>query len=215
MHVSRNEVMLAALKASRGARLPNGLAEDIAGATLWLCDHNFPGLDVLYRALSAAIAADESQPRSGQGGQTRSAPGHDDLQDPPGRNAMMVYTGPSWIDLALAEPGEALRVTDVDEPWLLLGLAGHAARLYKTALSMQWDNNNATLLSTSGAVWIGRRELSTAVTITVAMPESVGEGLDIAPEKLARINQLAARTYVPASDESRLKGAGAGIVDED
>ena len=36
-----------------------------------------------------------------------------------------------------------------------------------------------------------------------------------APEAWATLNRLAHRTYAPATEESRLKGAGAGLSDND
>jgi hypothetical protein len=217
MHVSRNEVLLGALKASRGARLPNGLAEDVAGATLWLCEYDFAGLDVLHRTLSSVLAANESRQQPSPEAAPASQPARSkrDARGSDADSQLVAYSGPSWIDLALAERGKAILVAHVDEPWMLLGLAGHAARVYKTTIAMQWDNHAGALLSAGSPVWIGPRELTSATTITVAAAGQSGEGLDVDPEQFARIHQLAARTYVPATDESRLKGAGAGLVDND
>jgi hypothetical protein len=38
---------------------------------------------------------------------------------------------------------------------------------------------------------------------------------EIAPEAFATLNELAARTYAPATDASRERGAGAGLSDND
>lgn len=46
---------------------------------------------------------------------------------------------------------------------------------------------------------------------TRSEPTSVG----VAPEDWAVLKALAARTYVPATEESRLRGAGAGLRDND
>ena len=64
------------------------------------------------------------------------------------------------------------------------------------------------LAATRGWVLIGgeRRE---------GRPEKLAGPIELSDEVLSRLEALAARTYVPESDASRARGAGAGAIDND
>jgi len=59
-----------------------------------------------------------------------------------------------------------------------------------------------------------------AIRISPYTAEVPGDGMpqplfDVADGDWSEIGALAARTYVPASEQSRLAGAGAGLTDND
>ncbi len=55
-----------------------------------------------------------------------------------------------------------------------------------------------------------------APTDSLPTPAAAAEGpVHLSPDLLARLDALVSRTYVPASDASRLAGAGAGLTDND
>lgn len=64
-------------------------------------------------------------------------------------------------------------------------------------------------LERKGSDWRLER---TAQTSEISAPT---HGIDLEDEVWAQLDRLASETYVPATDESRLKGAGAGLSDND
>ena len=105
-----------------------------------------------------------------------------------GARAAMV--GPIAIDLVRCG---AEILTQVDAPDLVRALAEAAGGVEVT---VQGDN----------------LRLKPANRAAAALPEGPFE---VSPEVIEALNIFAARTYVPASEASRLAGAGAGLSDND
>lgn len=211
MTFALNELQGLVTKAVVGAGLPAGYAADLASAALWLAQRGFPACDILARAL-----------RSGNAGAClRHAA--DGLEC---SNARAAVDGPALIDhLIAADPGIRATLHGVDEPCLLLGLLGAAADAYQACF--QIDVERTSLLVTPCA------DLAPA-DLTLTSPQNVTVARSNAPPSAeppqlatrydpaatgdngwAELTRLATRTYVPASQQSRLTGAGAGLIDND
>lgn len=104
------------------------------------------------------------------------------------------YDGPLAIDLALAYPGKRITINGVDEPRVLRALVRSAAQL--NGLPFRLD----------------QRVLVAGEGPATPPPSLRADVDDTIWERLAR---LAAKTYVPDSEASRLSGAGAGLSDND
>ena len=188
MTYSLNEVSAMAKKAARGAGFSWGMAEDAAMATRWLCARGLRGCDALAGRLSIS-----------------------DLD-----GACSVHIGCKIMDLQQC-PDDCV-MSGVAWPILLLPFV--AQTLNGGSVTLRWGNAEATTdgrnLSASGSdlicegpfdVSLVRGEIChSGHTATRAHPS---------PDSWAVLESLAHRTYAPATEESRLSGAGAGLSDND
>lgn len=220
MSLSCNEIEALAFKAARGAGLDWGIAEEVADAAGWLARQ-----DLAWAPPLAALLQD--WPHLGQ-------PEHL-------ASSIVPVAGPHGLcplraGLFLAElrprPIAPVRLGRVAHPiWLLPFLARIALRERRPML-LQAD---AARVVVSQHAQRGGRELSGLAKADVLMtevaasdeevlgPETVGAGrravrigrAPIPAEALSALERLEKGTYVPASAQSRLTGAGAGLADND
>ena len=108
MTFSLGEIRAMALKATRGAGYPWGLAEEAGQATTWLCAHALPGCEALAALLARNLAAELSahSPR----GPEWDAP----------RDLCPLITGAALCDNATRLTRGPLLLPPVAEPLLLL-----------------------------------------------------------------------------------------------
>jgi hypothetical protein len=136
--------------------------------------------------------------------------------------------GSSALDLLLAKPpGFEVTLDAVDEPLLIAALAVVAARRYasgfavtaqRATLTIERDRRTdfAALENARSIPIVLRRLDATAARPSRAMtPASRYDPEQVSDDGVAGLERLARMTYVPASDASRLKGAGAGLTDND
>lgn len=184
--LSYNEVSSTARKAASGAGLPHGVAEEIGQAAVWLSTRGLDAVEIVVRALSG------SGPRT-------------------------ILAGLAAIDaLCCGEGPEEAALESADCSLLLLALAGVAAE--NTGLSLAVKQENGSLLpldaacrepATNRLCLVRRGQGDTAEATLSSRPAATSEAA------YAVALQLAAKTYVPASDLSRAMGAGAGTTDND
>jgi hypothetical protein len=209
MIVSLNEVESLTLKACRGAGMSWGLAEEAAQAARWLAARSC--------AWDSSLVALLAQ----RGDVSSSHLTANDMR-PVARGAALcpVHAGAAVADLL--RPGEHLTLHDVLEPAWLVPFAHRRASKVHTA-RITWSNGemetgaaDARLLSFDRLDWI-RIELSAAhAPAADADPAgSRSSGAPIDPSAWTTLEAWAARTYVAASLQSRLAGAGAGLSDND
>lgn len=214
MNLSLNEVENLVRKAARGAGLDPGRADDLAAAAAVLASHPLPVCAILYRALtggagqSLTIAADGAHASC--------------------HATSAAHVGPSALDLLLANPpGFEVTLDAVDEPLLIAALAVVAARRYAAhfTLATGGDTVSITRDRRSDLTALGQAQGAQLVLrrldATGARPSrTISPACRYDPEKLsddgvAGLERLARMTYVPASEDSRLRGAGAGLTDND
>lgn len=199
IELSLNEAEMLALKAARGAGLPWGLAEDVGRAVRWLAPRSAAWAGSLF-ALLDGPPADLCCPFRLGGFMTDTAALPIDRTFPR-------VSWPIWLVPALHETAR-------------LGRCAVAARLGATDLRCPAGGDVVAAVP-----WSALEALPEA-DVRVRAPAAEGAVLPhalvplstrplIAAQLLARLETLAARTYVPASEESRRKGAGAGLRDED
>lgn len=204
-----NELESLLKKAAIGAGFSVGHAMAIASAGVWLGRRGFPACDIVYRAISDGPR--ESVMRTVDGDMVFEA-------------ARVGIDGVAAIDLLLAGVArDVVTLEGLDEPELLVGLAGVAASAHEVGFVVATEMNevvlgggtalaNVNLASGDAVVLRLRRDLSGddgAVLATRYDPAEKADG------SWSHIEQLAQKTYVPASDASRLSGAGAGLTDND
>ena len=210
MKRSLNEIEVTARRGAAGAGLPYGLAQDVSAAVAWLTARGLDGAGYLAALLDDA----GSSPAIGE-----SRDGKIIFED--GRVEMC---GASAIDLALSEPEDCeVIVQNANSPLLLAGLAGTAAIQHGLTFCLNCKGSSLSIgpdtdeIDPSGFlpgcdVTLSCR--STHETAKGATPPDLS-GFEVDAAAWNKIVAYAHKTYVPASEASRLTGAGAGLTDND
>ncbi|MCP4328582.1 MAG: DUF3726 domain-containing protein [Alphaproteobacteria bacterium] len=216
---SVNELEALTRRASRGAGLTWGLAEDAGKAMRWLAVRGWPGGALIARHLERydGVPYAEVAPKiSGAEWSARS------------RDICPVIAGAALSDRARdLAPGRPLTLSSVAYPALLCAFLGRAARSTDTVFEVRWPG--VVIQCRAGGLRVETGDTSAIETdraenvVVECLPDdpdarsssALADSIEMAPEDWARLKRLAARTYVPASTESRIRGAGAGTTDND
>ncbi len=190
---SLGEIAALAVKAARGAGYEWGLAQEAGQAVHWLLERDFPGAD----ALQIALVADASR-------------------DP---TRCPISLGCAIFDGAVEADGFAAK--NVVAPLLVLPFVCWTAERRKQALAFEW----AGLVAEIGADGEVSRGVDAGCPDRADIRVSAGAGDVLAISKCHRarvtcatyvaLSGYADRTYAPATEASRLSGAGAGLSDND
>lgn len=215
MTLSLNEVDALAKKAARGAGFAWGIAEDTGKAVRWLCAAQVDGCAPLALYLAGCEGADVSARIAGQG----------NLWSAKAGRLCPLLAGVSLSDRADMLKDRPIRLEHVAYPILLAPFAGLAAQHLKASVVLAWD---AAWVATDGQALALRGETGApAATVTARLDPGFDSGVDPAhrpptasraapsQETLAVLNRLAHRTYAPATEASRLSGAGGRLADND
>lgn len=204
MNLSLNEVQATAKKAARGAGYSWGLAEDAARNTRWLCAHGFDGCGALAEWLPHAHLVTAIPERQG---------------------AVWTTNGlccPIMLGAALSDFAEDLRsgpieVRAVRSPMLVLPAFAQIASMVSSPVTATWETGRVTIAD-------GIKFEGTFAQDSVDLTLSLGGTAPLTPTTTratpdpsvwATLTQFAHRTYAPATEASRLLGAGAGLSDND
>ena len=189
--LSLNEVETLSAKAARGAGFSWGLAEDIGRAARRVAveDENWgPALLSLFENAQAFAPPDPARA-------ARWRRGGADISD--GRPLCPIRTAALLLDHPPELDAMPLTIIDVGLPvWL-------DAMLRRSA--MRVAHPPASLTLRADAVIEGRAGIGQPVA---------GRRGAIDEDALAALNSFAARTYVPESERSRVRGAGGRVDDE-
>lgn len=208
------EVEAVAKKAARGAGYSWGMAEEAAKATRVLCGLGLDGVAALATVLTAidGKALADATPATLDG-------------DWRGNGAPLcpVSTGATLSDSAALWATEGKRIETITAPLLLVPFAMNAARQLGRTVTLSWPGFEAVTDGTATAIRSERDPRAIAGTddVTVATGGALdgarAPGFRAAPsdEAWAVLGAFAARTHAPDTDESRQKGAGAGLSDND
>lgn len=188
--LSLNEVEALAGKAARGAGLAWGEAEDVGRAARWLARHGFDW--------AAALLSGLEQPEG-----LRAALALADaasLNPQAGETAVRRAT-PLWALAFTAAAGRPRTSLVCGDLRLSLAADGTAAASHERDAIAAWP---------AGEMRIG----ADAEALPIALAPAAARAT---PDRacLARLDGLAAETYVPASARSRARGAGSAKLDDD
>ncbi len=191
--VSLNEIDAMSRKAARGAGYPWGIAEEAGRTVRWLEARGLPGLAALLRHL--------------EGGATS--------------QASPLLAGAALSDRAHAIAGGlSFKASTVEEPLLLLPFAAAAAEISNRAIDLAWGH--IRFRAVAGAATLSGKVAAIATRSAAIRAGAASGTIDGLPlhERIAGIavdqslwaglDRFAVKTYVPASEASRQKGAGAG-----
>lgn len=209
MSYALNEVEATAKRAARGAGYDWGLAEEAAKATRWLCAQGLDGAVVLASLMEAGYAAELQShvPQSLECDWRGEAP------------LCPLATGAALSDCAARLQEAPLIMGPVSRPAMILPFAAMAARQLGTCVTIEGEGFQAITdgigLHCEGTLPETAAQLTirAAGTLTNAYPSCTRAE----PEEAAWavLNRFAHKTYAPATEESRLLGAGAGLSDND
>ena len=206
-----NELESLLKKAASGAGFSVGHAMVIASAGVWLGRRGFAVCDIVGRAVAGGPR--ESVVRSVDGVTVFEA-------------ARVGVDGVAAVDLLLAGvAGDSVTLEDLDEPRLLIGLAGVAAKAHGVGFAIGTEACSL-VIGDGSAIAVANVQFAGGETVVLRLRPDLSsvDGAALAsrydPAATAdgswtQIEQLAHKTYVPASDASRLSGAGAGLTDND
>lgn len=214
---SLGEIESTAKKAARGAGMAWGIAEEAGRATRWLCAAGWPGAESLAALLQAEDGAAWADLRPRIAGDAWTARGG--LLCPIAAGAAIADRAQDWA------AGGSARLGPVAHPLLLVPFAAMAADIAGTTLRIGWVGVDITRgkgetrarIADAAAVAAPRAD-----TVTLAPAELAGgqpitrvyRG-EVTPEAAQILGGFEHRTYAPATPESRLAGAGAGLSDND
>lgn len=213
LNYSLSEIDSLGRKAARGAGYSWGMAEEAGKAVRWLTAFGLPGAEALAALLE----------------QTDSNPGVFAPQFTEGKwnsqckKLCALASGTAISDRShwLAR-GDEIVLPQIILPLLVLPQAGRVAEALDIAVAVSWGNNTVVCTPT-GIGYLEEPEWNSemadlsckkteAMEITLK-PEPVSRA--ITQDALNQLSQFAQRTYAPATEASRLIGAGAGLNDND
>jgi len=210
MTYSLNEVELTAKKAARGAGYPWGMAEEAGKATRWLCQQGLDGCLVLAELLKQSDGADlaDWSPKPNSSDWNIKA-----------KPLCPIMTGAAISDHANGLRIQTIHVSNVLQPLLLLPFAAMAARQLDATITLTWSGcvaqTNGHGLHIHGDQMDGADFILIKIDGPVESLQTQTSRSSPDADAWAALGQFAHRTYAPATAESRAKGAGAGITDND
>jgi len=216
---SLNEVETYGRRAARGTGMSWGLAEEAGKASRWLAERGLPGVELLARLLTANDG--RSYPSM--------APVIVDGRWQAAKGALCpVCTGAALSDrIDILARGEEIRLIALAYPLLLAPFLDHSWRADDASYELRWPNVRVSV--SAGGVRLEREKESAHLSERVdELKVSVGAyrkgdpthrpctgGVRTQLSVWRAMEALAKRTYVPATEESRARGAGAGRTDND
>ncbi|MEP3344961.1 MAG: DUF3726 domain-containing protein [Litoreibacter sp.] len=211
MTYSLNEIEVHAKKAARGGGYDWGVAEEAGKAVRWLASHGLPGAAALAAHLD--LHAHDGPPQT-LDGDWSSATG---ILCP-------LTAGVTLNDCADLLIGARVQIMlNVTQPLLVVPFVAWAALHRKYPLTVVWGNVRATTNGYDLHIEGTEDDLSTPQTDALKCFVAQGSHAfaapalrgNICPDVWGKLNTFAQRTYAPATEASRLLGAGAGATDND
>ena len=210
MTLSFGEIESLAFKASRGAGLTWGLAAEAGKAVRWLAERGLAGPEVLAAHLPRVAGKDYAMLK----------PHLDSMHWRPAGEALCpLIAGVTLSDHAGILPN-MLTLGPVRNPLLLVPFVDRAANRLGHPLTVDWPDTQF-VCATTGLEVHGDPTAETAMAVTISRAghwpsaRRLEGRRAIDPAVTDSLNRFAQRTYVPATEASRLAGAGAGIRDND
>lgn len=202
-------------KAARASGLDWGIAEEAGKAARWLAAFDLPGPETMlahmqnlagkdYEAFTPESSFEPWQARGGV--------------------LCPIITGAALADRsALMLDGSAVKLGKTAYPVLLVAILGQAARHHRCAFTTCWSGlrvdcsgHGLTIEGDRDQLLLAEVDQVCCCKTDAVQPQQTASTLSYAiDEKIfKRIDALAFKTYVPATEESRA-GAGAGLTDND
>ncbi len=205
-----NEIEALAKRAVRGVGFDWGIAEEAGKSVRWLAAHGLPGPELLADTLTRneGRAYEDLVPVCADGIWRASC----GLLCP-------LIAGTALADRAkdLAS-GSLYQLGATTNPLLLLPYAANSVKAGVTGIELTWPDAVISIgagvviegddkaLATATAAWVQCSGVETSLS-GMSVRETYRYSLDVT--EYERLNDFAQRTYAPATEESRVRGAGA------
>lgn len=214
MTYSLNEVEALAKRAARGAGYSWGMAEEVAKAMRWLAAHNLPSLAPFANLLleNDAKTNDNGVPMS--------------IEERRQADALCPFAFGALLCDRADEIGQsrAIKMGPVSHPILTVPFLAFVAARLNACVTIAW--HDLKLCSDGKTLWVSdpQSQLQKAIAqdVTCSLSEAKGGApcdvrarCPIDQQSWIVLNDFAKRTYAPASEQSRMLGAGAGNSDND
>ena len=205
---SIGEIGALATKAARGSGLDWGLAEEAGYAVKWLHRRELPGVTALCRYLSWRYD-----------GNIMSWPDETGIYG----HYCPIAIGAAYSDGAF---GDEAKFSRIKTPLLLIPFVAirvaekpleiniGSSRFYLAKDQIGYTNNKAAILGDTAACQISMAS-SSVPNITITNVSDFPRVPSTATACVSVLENFAKNTYAPATEESRLAGAGAGLNDND
>ncbi|MFQ5565151.1 MAG: DUF3726 domain-containing protein [Paracoccaceae bacterium] len=216
MTFSLNEIEATGKRAARGAGHEWGIAEEAGKAARWLTAHGLPGPELLAELLTQIEGEGyaELAPVSAEGvWQARS-----------GRLCPLIAGAALSDRAAEIAAGRVIETGPIAFPLLLAPYVACGARPHGVVFELTWLGVTLALapdgLAIAGAEAALSARTAGGVKCRVAAgvsvpPRAARAGRAVDAETWSRLSTFAHRTLAPATEASRLAGAGAGLTDND
>lgn len=216
MNLSLNEIEGLCKKAARGAGMSWGLAEEAAKAARWLSAQGMEGPALLAAQLRRNDGIDYAQlaPRI-----------EADRWSSAGRSMCPLIAGATLSDHAQLFTGDSgITLEAVSFPVLLAPFASRLASSRGEAVALSWPGCRLYFDADGGMFCDPASDPTVddvvAVTCEIKPAQTDGNAVQgpapaVAEAVLSYLTELAARTYVPATEASRAQGAGSTLSDND
>ena len=187
MTPSLSEITATGRKAAKGAGYSWGQADEVGRATAWLWEHGIDSITPLAELLDY--------------GTPKTCP---------------IRIGTRLCD---APPHSMQSAETVQSPILLLFFTGELGKITNSTVKL--TIGEAIYFTTPEAMFIAQSGAVGAVTVTCNAGAPNGKQLPPQPRRTvpkgawSRLEHWEHKTYAPASEKSRLAGAGAGLSDND
>ena len=206
---SLGEVEAMARKAARGAGYAWGVADEAGHAVRWLEARQAGGItdlaDLLVEVSNETPA--DFTPKSVADWTCNT------------NHLCPVMTGLVLADTAELREAEVTRLNSVMAPKLMLPFLGHVAAIQGQPLSVVAGAGRAIVrdgdLDMSGDWTAAFCPVEIAPSSIALRTTAMETRVDPDPSAWKILTRMASRTYAPATEASRLKGAGAGLTDND
>lgn len=218
---SIGEIGSLVFKAYRGLGRPWGLAEEAGRAVVWLLERGLPGPDLfahLIRRFDGKPWQESSPPDLSHPWTARKGP------------LCPVIAGTILCDTPdLLKEANGIDIHHLAAPLILLPFVVTAARKTGEALTVEWDNTRIICNAAGHRIEAGTHDdgllpigTETGADVRISptlcskdMSRPIWTRARCSQETIRTLGHFAHRTYVPETEQSRLKGAGAGLTDND
>jgi hypothetical protein len=216
VYVSLNEIDAAFRRAARGVGFHWGLADEVGRAARWLAARRIAAPDIVLSALEAH----EGRPISAMNPIESKG-----VWQASGGILSPILAGARFSDEAGVIGNAGLVLTFVLYPVVLLPWVAWTAHATGQAFEVLWPD--ARIRALPGGVDLAGRDAANcreAANVNIGIIDAAlpGDachehrfGVEVEPSTWSRLLQVAHRSFVPASERSRLTGAGAGLSDNE
>ena len=221
---SLNEIEIMGKRAAKGAGMHWGHAEEAGKAVRWLAQRDLPGSELLAACLSEFdhVSYSDLTPSLNEA-VWQNTSSHNVLNQ-----QCPLITGPILCDYAEEfRSHSAVDFKSVSHPLLLVPYMAMVAKTIEQTLKLSWLSVQLTISETQCHIdglpldlVAARADLVTCQqgVIPNKTPKNLNNtqtGRGVPTDVWAQLTTFSYRTYAPATEASRLSGAGAGVSDND